>query len=78
MSKKPRIHVVPHEEGWAVKKDNAERASKITETKKAAEDAARKQAKEEKTELVIHGKDGKIQDSDSYGNDPNPPKDTKH
>jgi hypothetical protein len=28
--------------------------------------------------LVIHGKDGKIQDKDSFGNDPNPPKDTKH
>ena len=78
MSKKPRIHVIPHKEGWAVEKDNAERASKVTETKKEAEDAGRKQAKVEKTELVIHGKNGKIQDSDSYGNDPNPPKDTKH
>jgi hypothetical protein len=29
-------------------------------------------------ELVIHKKDGTIADSDSYGNDPNPPKDKKH
>jgi hypothetical protein len=29
-------------------------------------------------ELVTHGKDGRIQDSDSYGNDPVPPRDRKH
>jgi hypothetical protein len=29
-------------------------------------------------EHVIHGKDGRIQDKDSYGKDPNPPKDTTH
>jgi hypothetical protein len=34
--------------------------------------------KRENAELVINGKNGKIQDSDSYGNDPNPPKDQKH
>jgi hypothetical protein len=27
---------------------------------------------------VIHRKDSSIRDSDSYGNDPNPPKDKKH
>jgi hypothetical protein len=27
---------------------------------------------------VIHRRDGTIRDSDSYGNDPNPPRDTKH
>ena len=29
-------------------------------------------------ELIPHGKDGKIQNLNSYGNDPYPPKDTKH
>lgn len=76
MSKK--VHVVPHEKGWAVKKEGNDRASVVTETKKEAEKARREIAKEQKTDLVIHGKDGKIQDSDSYGNDPNPPKDKKH
>ncbi|WP_338587823.1 DUF2188 domain-containing protein [Paenibacillus sp. Y5S-9] len=28
----------------------------------------------QKTELIIHGKDGKIQSKDSHGNDPYPPK----
>jgi hypothetical protein len=27
---------------------------------------------------VIHRRDGKVRDSDSYGNDPNPPKDKRH
>jgi hypothetical protein len=27
---------------------------------------------------VIHRPDGTIRDKDSYGNDPNPPKDKKH
>ena len=31
----------------------------------------------EHAESVIHGKDGKIQNSNSYGNDPCPPKDKK-
>jgi len=35
-------------------------------------------AKANQGELVIQGRDGKFRDSDSYGNDPNPPKDKKH
>jgi hypothetical protein len=50
----------------------------ITETKKEAVEVAREIARNNHSELVIHGKDGKIQDKDSYGNDPVPPKDKKH
>ena len=35
-------------------------------------------AKQNHSEVVIHRMNGKIRDSDSYGNDPNPPKDTKN
>ena len=34
-------------------------------------------AKENRAEVVIHGRDGKIRDSDSYGNDPCPPRDQR-
>ena len=34
-------------------------------------------AKENRAEVVIHGRDGKIRDSDSYGNDPRPPRDQR-
>lgn len=42
------------------------------------EKAGRDIAKKQGTELVIHGRDGKIQDKDSFGHDPCPPKDKKH
>lgn len=78
MSNKKDIHVVPHEDGWATKKEGAGRAGSVHETQRDAIDRARDQAKREKVEVVIHRKDGKIRDSDSYGNDPHPPKDKKH
>ncbi len=78
MSKKKDIHVVPHSDGWATKKEGAERVGFKTDTQREAIERARDQAKREKVEVVIHGRDNKIRDSDSYGNDPNPPKDKKH
>lgn len=41
-------------------------------------DWSREKAKQEGAELIPHRKDGKIQNPNSYGNDPNPPKDKKH
>ena len=75
---KKDIHVVPHGKGWASKKEGAERAGKVTKTQKDAIDVAKAQAKKEHVEVVIHRRDGTIRDSDSYGKDPNPPKDRKH
>jgi uncharacterized protein YdaT len=72
-------HVTKHSGGgWQVKGAGNEKATKITETQKQAIDDATKIAKHQKSEVVIHGTDGKIRDKDSYGNDPNPPKDSKH
>jgi hypothetical protein len=73
-----KVHVVPHKDGWALKVEGNKKASNITNTKKEAQQKGIEKAKQLKTDLVIHGKDGKIQDADSYGNDPNPPEDTKH
>jgi len=77
MTKKD-IHVVPHKDGWATKTEGATRAGVVLDTQKAAIERARGQAKREHVEVVIHRKDGTIRDSDSYGNDPSPPKDTKN
>ncbi len=74
MAKKSN-HVVPSSAGWAVKKSGAERASRVFETKDKAVDYGRELSKTEKTELFIHKSNGMIQDRNSYGNDPNPPKD---
>jgi uncharacterized protein YdaT len=64
MTKKD-IHVVPHVDGWATKKEGAQRAGVVTDTQKAAIERARDQATREKVEVVIHRKDGSIRDSDS-------------
>ena len=78
MSKKKDIHVVPHNGDWATKKEGAGRAGSVHGTQRDAIERAREQAKREKVEVVIHRPNGEIRDSDSYGNDPNPPKDKKH
>ncbi len=69
------IHVVPHAHGWATKTEGASRAGVVVDTQREAIERAREQAQRQHVEVVIHRKDGTIRDSDSYGNDPNPPKD---
>ena len=50
------------------------RAVPWTGSQEAAIDRAREIARNEQAEVVIHGRDGKIRDSDSYGHDPFPPR----
>jgi len=76
--KKKNQHVVPHEDGWAIKGEGNKRATKVTETKAKAVKVARELAKKNRSELIIHNRDGTISDKDSYGKDPCPPKDKKH
>ena len=76
---KKNQHVVPSKDGgWDVKGEGNSKSTAHTDTKQEAIDKGREIAKNQHSELVIHGKDGRIQDKDSYGNDPYPPKDTKH
>nr|DAK61395.1 MAG TPA: protein of unknown function (DUF5633) [Caudoviricetes sp.] len=71
-------HVTPKDGKWQVKGEGNDKATKTFGTQKEAIDYAKAIAKNQKSEVVIHGKDGKIRDKDSYGNDPCPPKDKKH
>lgn len=71
-------HVVPSSSRWVVKKSGAERASKTFDTKEKAIAYGRELSKNEKTELYIHKSNGMIQNRNSYGNDPYPPKDIRH
>ena len=72
------VHVVPREGQWAVKKEGNQRATSIHRTQSNAIDTAREAARAEKSELVIHDRNGRIRNKNSYGNDPFPPRDTKH
>ena len=78
--KKPsdNYHVVPRDDGWAVQRAGGQRASSLHNTQADAINAGRSLAQQSRGELRIHRPGGQLRDSDSYGNDPHPPKDTKH
>jgi hypothetical protein len=76
MSKKD-IHVVPRGDGWATRKEGAQHVGPTANTQQQAYEQARQQAKREGVEVVIHRPDGTIRNSNSFGNDPNPPTDKK-
>lgn len=73
MTKKNQ-HVVPAGKDWAVKGAGNEKATKVVSTQKEAIKIAKEIAQNQKSELVIHGTDGKIRDKNSYGPDSFPPK----
>lgn len=75
---KKNVWVSPRPDGWAVQREGSDRASKVTPTKAEAEKAARDLGKQDKVEVIVQGRDGKIQSKDSYGHDPFPPRDTEH
>ncbi|SFK55620.1 hypothetical protein SAMN04488518_106202 [Pseudovibrio ascidiaceicola] len=67
-------HVVPSGSGWSVRRAGASKASRTFKTQDEAIADARKKAQRQKTELYIHGRDGRIRERSSYGEDPFPPK----
>ncbi|MBO9501319.1 DUF2188 domain-containing protein [Brevundimonas sp. A19_0] len=67
-------HVVPQGSSWSVKKAGSAKASSTHATQAAAIAAATRIAKNQRTELYIHGQDGRIRERNSYGKDPHPPK----
>jgi hypothetical protein len=76
---KKNIHVTHRKDGsWAVKGERDQKASSLHRTQGSAIAAGTPLAEKNHSELVIHGRDNKIRDKDSYGPDPNPPTDRKH
>lgn len=68
-------HVTRHPDGgWQVKGAGNSRATARTSTQADAIDIARQIARNQRSELFIHGENGRIRERDSYGNDPYPPK----
>jgi hypothetical protein len=73
MNKKNQ-HVVPHGEDWAVKGAGNSKATSVYKTQAEAITRAREIAQNQKSELLVHGENGRIREKSSYGNDPCPPK----
>ena len=72
MPKRVVYHVVPDkDEGvWKVKKEGAERAASVHDVKNDALDKARELALNNPlSQVKIHGRDGKIQEEHTYGQD---------
>jgi hypothetical protein len=75
MAKKSH-HVVPDPEGgWSVKRGGSTRASKRFDTQGEAVSWARAVSRNQRSELVIHKRDGTVYKKDSHGLDPHPPRD---
>lgn len=55
-----RVHIISREDGWAIKKQGASRASKIYQNKETAIKNAQKMRKTGH-DVIVHKKDGSIQ-----------------
>lgn len=80
MAKNER-HVVQRGDDWVVVGPHAKRASAIEHTQADAEQRAKEIVRNlGGGEVRVHDRHGRIRDSDTVapGNDPNPPRDSKH
>ncbi|WP_100405253.1 DUF2188 domain-containing protein [Bacillus solitudinis] len=59
-------HVLAHKDGWAVQAEDSKQPSHVFEKKEDAIARARTIAKNKETHLVVHTKDGKVQEKTSY------------
>lgn len=65
---------ISHNGGWQVKGEGNTKATARTSTQAEAIKIATNIAKNQRSEMFIHGKNGRIRERSSYGNDPFPPK----
>lgn len=64
-TKTNRVHVVPADGGWSVKKEGAKRSSAVRSTKDGAVKAARSIKSADR--IIVHKKDGTIQRNTKAG-----------
>ena len=64
------VHVVPSEKRWRVAVEGWSRAGSMHATQAEARTAARELARKSNSELLIHGRNGRIRERDTYGSDP--------
>jgi Uncharacterized protein conserved in bacteria (DUF2188) len=67
-------HVVTAGDKWGVRGEGNERLTSVHDTQRQAIEAGREIARNQHSELLIHGEDGRIRARDSHGHDPYPPK----
>ena len=67
-------HIVRNGNKWSVRGANNSRRTATFDTQAQAIERGRDIARNQESELIIHGRNGRIRDRNSYGNDPYPPK----
>lgn len=75
MRKSKDAHVVPRGDEWAIVRPGNGRASGIFDTRQKAIEQGRQIAQNNRSEILIHGRNGQIRARDSFGDDPFPPRD---
>ena len=72
MAAKSAIHTLPNTGGggWVNQREGSSRAIASFATKAEAQAAGRDTARRDRTEHIIHTRDGRIAARNSYGNDP--------
>jgi len=74
MSKKQNLYVVPHNDGWAVRREGASRVSSTHSTQSDAIDRARERGIDNgNTSVRIQGTNGRFREERTYGPDHCPP-----
>jgi len=77
MANKHTVWISPDKSsGWNVKQDGEILGHNRLQSR--AINTGIKEAKKDEVDLIIQGMDGKIRSKDSYGPDPNPPKDKEN
>lgn len=64
------VHVLPADKGWRIEVEGSSQARSTHKTQSGAATAARVIAKRNKSELLIHGRNGRVRDRSTYGHDP--------
>lgn len=67
-------HVVKTNNGWGVRGENNSKNTENFNTQKEAIEKAVEIAKNQKAEVLIHGRNGLIREKNTYTEDPYPPK----
>lgn len=70
---KNNVHIVPGNGGWDVRIEGGGKTSHFS-TQREAMEVGRELARGNGSEHIVHGRDGRIRQRDSYGRDPFPPR----
>jgi hypothetical protein len=71
MSSRTVYHLTPYVNGWQVKQEGSDEREVLVDDKERAMQLAREQAKQhELSQVIVHKRDGTIEEEFTYGKDP--------